>query len=278
VLKIWARRHRDLSRARARVACRLHAVLCELVPGGLSKGICAARAAAILGEAEPGGAVRQARLELAAEFTAGLRRIEVRLRETRKKLAVAVRASGTSRTGVFGVGPVIAATVAGGVRDVSRSAGRDRFGACDGTAPIEVSSGNRKVRRLSLRGNRRLNHAIYMAAITQIRCQHSDGRACYDKKIAGGKTPEEALRALKRQISDVICKHLKADAGRAAAAGAQGPGGQPGNDSAACAAGSHPRRRLFGQATPGPATTLRHPADQQKRASSRARKKTAPTT
>src|SRR5947199_562864 len=82
VLKIWARRHRDLSRARTQVACRLHAVLCELVPGGLSKEICAAQAAAILDQAEPGGAVRQARLELAAEFTADLRRIDVQLRET----------------------------------------------------------------------------------------------------------------------------------------------------------------------------------------------------
>jgi hypothetical protein len=217
--------------------------------------------------------VRQARLELAAEFTADLRRIDVQLRETRKKLAVAVRASGSTVTEVFGVGPFIAATVIGDVRDVSRFASRDRFAAYDGTAPIEVSSGNRKVHRLSLRGNRRLNHAIHMAAITQIRYQHSDGRAYYDKKIAEGKTPKEALRALKRQISDAIYKHLKADAARAAAAGAQGPGGQPGNDSVASAAGSHPERQLFGQATPGPVTTLRHPADQQKRASSHARKR-----
>jgi transposase len=278
VLKIWAKRHRDLSRARTQVACRLHAVLCELVPGGLSKEICAAQAAAILDQAEPGGAVQQARLELAAEFTADLRRLDAQLRETRKKLAVAVRASGSTVTEVFGVGPFIAATVIGDVRDVSRFASRDRFAAYDGTAPIEVSSGNRKVHRLSLRGNRRLNHAIHMAAITQIRYKHSDGRAYYDKKIAEGKTPKEALRALKRQISDAIYKHLKADAARAAAASAQGPGGQPGNDSVASAAGLHPERRLFGQATPGPVTTLRRPADQQKRASSHARKKTARTT
>ena len=258
MLKIWARRHRDLSRARTQVACRLHAVLCELVPGGLSKEICAAQAAAILDEAEPGGAVRQARLELAAEFTADLRRIDVQLRETRKKLAVAVRACGTSLTEVFGVGPVIAATVIGDVRDVSRFASRDRFAAYDGTAPIEVSSGNRKVHRLSLRGNRRLNHAIHMAAVTQIRYRHTKGRAYYDKKIAEGKTPKEALRALKRQVSDAIYQHLKADARRAAAAA--GPGGQPGNDSVASAAGSHPEHRLFGPATPEPDITLRRPS------------------
>jgi hypothetical protein len=108
-----------------------------------------------------------------------------------------------------------------------------------------------------------------MAAITQIRYKHSDGRAYYDKKIAEGKTPKEALRALKRQISDAICKHLKADA--------QGPGGQPGNGSVASAAGSHPERQLFGQATPGPAPTLRSRSRQQKKATPRARRKATRT-
>src|SRR5262249_56544014 len=108
---------------------------------------------------------------------------------------------GTSLTELFGVGPVIAATVIGDVRDVSRFGSRDRFAAYNGTAPIEVSSGNRVIHRLSMRGNRRLNHAIHMAAITQIRYKHSEGRAYYDKKIAEGKTPKEAPRALKSQIS-----------------------------------------------------------------------------
>ncbi len=278
VLKIWAKRHRDLSRTRNQVACRLHAALCELVPGGLSKEIYAAQADQILAEAEPRGAVQQARAELAAELVADLRRVDALLRDTKKKLAVAVRASGTSLTEVFGVGPVIAATVIGDVRDVSRFGSRDRFAAYNGTAPIEVSSGNRIIYRLSLRGNRRLNHAIHMAAITQVRYKHSPGRAYYDKKIAEGKTGKEALRALKRQISDAIYKHLKADAARTAATSAQGPGGQPGNDSVASAAGSHPERQLFGQATPGPVPTLRRPVHQQKKATSRGRRKTARTT
>ncbi len=107
-----------------------------------------------------------------------------------------VRASGTTLTGIFGVGPVIAATVIGDVGDVSRFPSRDRFAAYNGTAPVEVSSGDRKIYRLSRRGNRRLNHAIHMAAVTQIRQRHSDGRAYYDKKIAEGKTHKEALRYL----------------------------------------------------------------------------------
>ena len=175
-----------------------------------------------------------------------------------KKLAAAVRASGTSLTGLFGVGPVIAGTVIGDVRQVFRFPDRDHFAAWNGTAPVEVSSGDRKrVYRLSLRGNRRVNHAIHMAAISQIRHKHSDGRAYYEKKLAEGKTHKEALRCLKRRISDAIYAALVADARRAAAACPEGPGGQPGNHSVSRAASSHPARRLFGQATPGPATTIR---------------------
>ena len=240
VLKIWAKRHHDLSRTRTQVACRLHAVLCELVPGGISKEIYADQAEQVLAGAEQSGAVQQARAELAAELVADLRRADVLLRETKKKLAAAVRVSGTSLTEIFGIGPVIAATVIGDVPDASRFASRDRFAAYNGTAPIEVSSGSRVIHRLSRRGNRRLNHVIHMAAITQIRHKHSDGRVYYDKKIAEGKTPKEALRALKRQISDAVYKRLKADAARTAATTAQGPGGQTGNDSVASAASSHP--------------------------------------
>jgi hypothetical protein len=174
-----------------------------------------------------------------------------RIRETRAKLTAAVQAAGTSLTGLSGVGPVIAAAVIGDVRDVSRFAGRDPFAAYNGTAPIEVSSGQRKAGRLSRRGNRRLNHAIHMTAVTQVRHRHSQGRAYYDKKLAEGKTPKEALRALKRQVSNAIFGCLQAGARRAAAR-AGSPGGQPGNDSGASAAGLHPGHRLFGQATPGP--------------------------
>jgi transposase len=257
VLKVWSKRHRDLARARNQVACRLHAVLCDLVPGGHSKEISAAQAAKILEQATPCGAVALARHELAAEFLADLRHLDAQLRQASKKLAAVVRASGTSLTKVFGVGPVITGTVIGDVADVSRFPSRDHFAAYNGTAPVEVSSGNRKVYRLSLRGNRRINHAIHMAAITQIRHRHSDGRAYYDKKVAEGKTHKEALRCLKRRISDAIFARLLADARQAVAARAKGPGGQPGNDSASSAAGSHPARQLFGQATPGPSTTIR---------------------
>ena len=257
VLKVWSKRHRDLARLRNQVACRLHAVLCDLVPGGHSKEISAAQAARILEQATPSGAVAVARAELAAEFLEDMRRLDAQLRDTRKKLAAAVRASGTTLTNVFGAGPVVAGTIIGDAAEVSRFPGRGHFAAYNGTAPVEVSSGNRKVYRLSLRGNRRVNHAIHMVAITQIRYRHSDGRAYYEKKLAEGKTHKEALRSLKRRISDAIFACLQDDARRAAPASPMGPGGQPGNDSASSAASSHPARQLFGQATPGPGTTIR---------------------
>jgi transposase len=259
VLHVWSKRHRDLARSRNQIACRLHAVLCELVPGGVQKEITAAGAGRLLAEAVPSGAVMLGRWELAADFLEDLRRIDAQLSQVKKKLAAAVKASGTTLTEVFGVGPVIAGIVLGEVEDVSRFPGRDHFAAYNGTAPVEVSSGNRKVHRLSRRGNRRVNHAIHMAAITQIRHPHSEGRAYYDKKITEGKTPKEAVRALKRRISDAIYRRLRADARRAASQPAQvtGPGGQAGNVTDASAAGSHPGCRLFGEATPGPTPTLR---------------------
>jgi len=227
------------------------------VPGGIRREISAGTAARILEQVTPSGPAAKARRDLAAEFLADIRRLDAQLRECNQKLAAAVKASGTSLTGLFGVGPVIAGTVIGDVRQVFRFPDRDHFASWNGTAPVEVSSGDRKkVYRLSLRGNRRVNHAIHMAAISQIRHKHSDGRAYYDKKVAEGKTHKEALRALKRRISDAIYAALVADA-RQATACPQGPGGQPGNHSASRAAGSHPAHRHFGQATPGLATTIR---------------------
>jgi transposase len=256
VMKVWAKRHRDLGSARTQVACRLHAVLCALVPGGFAGEISAARAARLLDELQPDGAVAAARYDLARQFTADLRRIDEQMRDTRSRLAAAVAASQTTTTQIFGVGPVVAAIVIGEAGHITRFASRDHFAAYNGTAPVEVSSGPRKIYRLSRRGNRRINHAIHMAAVTQIRHRHTDGRAYFERKLAEGKTRKEALRSLKRRISDALFTRLQADARQAAGTVSAGPGGQPGNDCVASAAGSHPERRLFGQATPGPDSTL----------------------
>ena len=230
VLRVWSRRHRQLSRLRTQAACRLHAVLCELTPGGVPEVITAAKAAAILDAHRPAGPAGAAWHELAAVHLADLRRLDAQRRETRATITAAVKASGTSLTEVFGVGPVIASVVIGDVADVSRFPSADRFASYNGTAPIEASSGSRKIYRLSMRGNRRLNHAIHMAAVTQIAHKHSDGHAYYERKLAEGKTPAEARRALKRKISNAIYARLRADAHSAASAPQAGPEGQPGND------------------------------------------------
>ena len=68
--------------------------------------------------------------------------------------------------------------------------------------------------RLSRRGNRNINHAIHMAAICQIRHTHSEGRAYFDRKVSEGKTKREAIRSLKRQVSNTVYRHLVTDAAR----------------------------------------------------------------
>jgi len=144
--------------------------------------ITAAQATHILEETEPSGAVARARCELAAAFLDDLRCIDALLCDTQKRLTVAVRASGTTVTEVFGAGPVIAATMIGYAAGAARFPSRDRFAACNGTAPIEVSSGTARSTG-SRRGNRRPGHAVHMAAVTQIRHRQGDGRAYYDRKV-----------------------------------------------------------------------------------------------
>jgi transposase len=95
--------------------------------------------------------------------------------------------------------------------DVRRFRTRNHYATYTGTAPIELSSGGRIVHRLSRRGNRQLNHAIHIAAITQIRYAHTEGRVYFDRKVADGHTKKEALRALKRRISDAVYRRILTD-------------------------------------------------------------------
>jgi transposase len=223
VLRLLAKRNTDLGRARNRTACRLHALLAELVAGGMYKEINASSAERLLAGVNPTSPVERARHALALEHLDDLRRFDTQMRASKKRIAEAVAASGTTLTELFGVGPVIAAMVIGYTGDVARFRSRDHFAAYTGTAPIEVSSGGRITHRLSRRGNRQLNHAIHIAAITQIRFAHSPGRPFFDRKVAEGKTKKEAVRALKRRISDAVYRQLLVDAAAKA-----GPGGQSG--------------------------------------------------
>jgi transposase len=236
VLRLLAKRNKQLGSARTAAACRLHTLVAELVPGGIPKEITPNRAARLLAGVTPNDAVQATRHALALEHLDDVRRLDAQLRDLHQRMADAVHASGTSVIELFGFGPVGAAIAVGYTRDVARFASRDRFAAYNGTAPIEVSSGGRTVHRLSLRGNRQLNHAIHIAAITQIRHRHSPGRAYYDRKRVEGKTKKEEIRALKRRISDALYDHLVADA---AANG--GSGGQPGTTAQVSVTGFPPR-------------------------------------
>jgi transposase len=204
VMKVWIRRRRHLSRMRTRLANQLHVLLGELIPGGFAKELTARQATALLESLPASTAVDTARVQLAGEILEDLRRVDEQLREVHKRLTALVLASKTSLTGVFGVGPVIAAMVLGITGEVTRFPDADHFAGYAGTAPVEVSSGPHKVFRLSRRGNRQLNHAIHMAAVTQIRHVHSDGYAYYKRKIGEGKSPKMALRALKRRITTTL--------------------------------------------------------------------------
>src|SRR6185437_10270405 len=78
-------------------------------------------------------------------------------------------------------------------------------------APIDVSSGDQVRHRLSRAGNRRTSHALHMMAGTQVRYPWTDGRRYYERKRTEGKTPEEALRCLKRRLSDQAYRQLVRD-------------------------------------------------------------------
>ena len=122
--------------------------------------------------------------------------------------------------------PVVAARVLADVGDVTRFADRNRFASWTGTAPLDASSGQQNRHRLSRTGNRRINHMIHIAAISQIRLD-TDGRAYYSLP---GRRPLEAIRCLKRRISDALYRQLLDDHQHAAGedAGA-GPGGHCGD-------------------------------------------------
>jgi transposase len=214
VLRLLAKRNTDIGDHRCRLVSRLHALLIELAPGGIAKEINASDVVAFLATLSPSSPGEQIRYDLAVELLDDIRRLDEQLKASHKRIRTAVAASATTVTDIFGIGPIIAASLIGHTGDVTRFRDRDHYAAYNGTAPVEFSSGGRTVRRLSQRGNRKLNHALHMAAICQLRQPHSEGRAYVDRKVADGKTKKEAIRSLKRQLSNAVYRQLVADARR----------------------------------------------------------------
>lgn len=210
VLRLLVGRYDDLVAARTQAACRLHASLRELVAGGAPRRLSADRAAKLLRTVRPVGPVEGERKRLALELLGDVRRLDRALVAIKARVAAAVAASNTALVEVHGVGPIVAGLILAHVGDPNRFATRARFAAYNGTAPIEASSGPRVRHRLNPRGNRKLNHAIHLIAVTQT-AHDTPGRVYYDRKLAEGKTKKEALRALKRRISDAVWRQLQLD-------------------------------------------------------------------
>jgi len=213
VLKLLVKRHRDLGRSKSKAACRLHALLMELEPGGMAKEMTVSRANEILDRIEPATQMVELRLAVARETLADIVHYETQMKTSMQRLRTAVAASGTSLVDIRGVGVIVAAMIIGHTGDVSRFASAGHFASYNATAPIEASSGEKKRHRLNQRGNRQLNWAIHTAAVSQLRYP-CEGRDYYDRKRAEGKNTKEAIRALKRQLSNVIYRTMVADARR----------------------------------------------------------------
>ena len=213
VLRLLADHHRDLGSLRTQAICRLHALVRCLIPGGTGIRLSADRAAAVLRTVRPANAVDTERKRMALGFVADIRRLDAEIAASKARIVTAVAASGTTMTELYGVGPVVAALLIGHSGDMSRFANRDHYASYNATAPIEASSGPRVRHRLNPKGNRRLNHAIHVIAMAQISHQ-SDGRTYFDRKVAEGKTTKEALRALKRHISNAVYRQLVIDSSK----------------------------------------------------------------
>jgi transposase len=211
VLRLLADRHQDLTSLRTQAVCRLHALIAAMVPGGVQRRISADGAASRLRTIHPDNTVEAARKEMALELVADVRRLDRNIAEVKKRITAAVAASGTSVTEVYGVGPIVAALLIGHSGDITRFPTKGHYASYNGTAPIEASSGKVVRHRLNQRGNRQLNHALHMAAVTQI-SRENPGRTYYLGKIEEGKSTKEARRALKRKISDAVFRQLRDDA------------------------------------------------------------------
>ncbi len=210
VLGLLAKRHRDVARLKNKAACRLHALLGELTAGGLGSEMTVNKANSLLESVKVTDGVTRQRIVIATELIDDIARFETQMRASKKRIRTAVVASGTSLCDIRGIGPIGAAIILGAVGDIRRFPTAGHFASYNATAPIDASSGNHKRHRLNPRGNRKLNHVLHIAAVCQLRYP-SRGRDYYDKKLAEGKSSKEAIRALKRRISDVVYRRLQAD-------------------------------------------------------------------
>ncbi len=251
VLRILVDRRRRLGEDHTRMTSQLHQLLLQLIPGGAKKDLSAAQAKALLAKLRPRDVAGKTRRRVAAELIADLERIYARTKAADKELKQLLADTGTTLTQLHGIGPSGAARLLVEVGDITRFPSKAHFASWNGTAPIDASSGEQIRHRLSRKGNRQINRVLHTMAVVQLR-NPTEGRAYFDGRKADGKTSMEAMRALKRRLSDLVYRQLLTDALKPTATG---PGGQPGNDSDSSAADSHPAIDSSDQPLPGPAST-----------------------
>ena len=211
VLRLLADRYHQLTAQRTRSVCRLHALLCLLIEGGAGRSLKVKRARKLLASAAATDAITLERMATCEDFLDEIARLDAALADTKQRTIAAVLASKTTVDDIYGVGPIGAAIIVGRSGDVRRFPTAGHYARHNATAPIEASSGPQARHRLNPRGDRQLNHAIHTAALTQI-AHDTAGRAYYLRKRAEGKKKKEAMRALKRRISDAVYRKLMDDA------------------------------------------------------------------
>ena len=210
MLRLLVDRRRSLGEEHTRKVSQLHALLLELIPGGAKKDLSAAQAKALLAAVRPRDPAGKTRSRVAAELVADLERIYARKKAADKELTKLVAATGTGLLDLHGIGPSGAARLLVEVGDITRFPDRDHFASWTGTAPIDASSGDHVRHRLSRGGNRQINRVLHIMATVQLR-NPTEGRAYYDRKKAAGKSSMEAMRCLKRRLSDIVYRTMLND-------------------------------------------------------------------
>lgn len=252
VLRVLADRRRSLGEDHTRIVSQLHQQLLELIPGGAKRDLSAAQAKALLAKVRPRDAAGKTRRRVAAELIGDLERIYARKKAADKELTELVAATGSTLMKLHGIGPSGAAQLLVDVGDITRFPDRGHFASWNGTAPIDASSGDHVRHRLSRLGNRQINRTLHIMATVQLRNQ-TEGRAYYDRRKSEGKTSMEAMRALKRRLSDVVYRTMLDDAiGHTFSGLRTGPGGQQGNDSDSSATGLQPHTSSSDKPHPNP--------------------------
>jgi transposase len=148
---------------------------------------------------------------IARDLVGRIRELTEKANELQEEILGLVRSLAPTLLRMTGVAELTAAKIVGEVADIRRFRSKDAFARHNGTAPLPVWSSNRVRHRLSRTGNRQLNAAIHRIAITQKRC-HDDAKSYLERRMGLGNTKTEALRALKRKLSDVVYRALLVDA------------------------------------------------------------------